>query len=92
MKETSTLVINKNARPLCPRDNSTMRYEADGVAAESKAYSGEENTPWYRCGQADCGAHFSPNSGYFTVVNVLEHLSFVDEPGANLLQCPLHGT
>jgi hypothetical protein len=69
-----------------------MRYEADGVAAESKAYSGEENTPWYRCGQADCGAHFSPNSGYFTVVNVLEHLSFVDEPGANLLQCPLHGT
>jgi hypothetical protein len=92
VKETSTLVINKNARPLCPRDNSTMHYEAGGVAAESKAYAGEENAPWYRCGRSDCGVHFSPSSGYFTVVNVLEHLSFVDEPGANLLQCPLHGT
>jgi hypothetical protein len=83
VKETSTLVINKNARPLCPRDNSTMRYEADGV---------EENARWYRCGQSDCGVHFSPSAGYFTVVNVLEHLTFADEPGANLLQCPLHGT
>lgn len=88
MKETSTPPMIENAKPLCPRDNNQMHFDANGTDANN----GGERIPSYHCKFYDCDVRFNITTGYFTVETVLEHPNFIEEPGTNLLQCPRHGT
>jgi hypothetical protein len=44
----------------------------------------------YYCGYRGCSVRYTPEQGYFTVVEVPEQPYFVDEPGTNTLACPIH--
>jgi hypothetical protein len=77
-------------KPLCPRDNHVMRYDPKGI--EAKAENVTYSTPSYHCGFQGCSVRYTPEDGYFTVIDVPDLPHFVEEPGTNILQCPQHGT
>jgi hypothetical protein len=67
-----------------------MRYEAKGIESRSERVT--HYTTSYHCNFAGCSVRYTPTDGYFTVIDMPDLPHFVEEPGANLLQCPRHGT
>ena len=89
-QQTLTANLSRTIRPLCPRDEHVMSYEAKGIQSKS-----EEETYFiasYHCHFEGCCVRYTPADGYFTVIDTPDLPHFVEEPGANLLQCPRHGT
>lgn len=83
--------LSTTLKPLCPRDNQVMRYDAKGI--HWKDESGEsQSIPSYHCGHVGCSVRYTHEQGYFTVVKTPEQPYFVEEPGTNLLQCPQHNS
>jgi hypothetical protein len=77
------------------------RVEGDRPIGEStRAYAGstepfeykdlKQAVASYQC--PECTVRYTPEQGYFTVVEVPAQPYFVDEPGANTLACPVHKT
>lgn len=44
----------------------------------------------YHCDYPGCTVRYTPADGYFTVIDTPEAAHFVEEPGVNVFQCPLH--
>jgi len=89
-QQTATTTLSHDLKPRCPRDNHVMRYESRGIESER---GGETQTlPSYHCDYQGCSVRYTPEEGYFTVVDMPDLPHFVEEPGTNLLQCPRHGT
>lgn len=83
----STMILD--AKPLCPRDNSVMHYEWPGNP--TRMLGGVPDLdPDYECLTDGCSVRFNIREGYFTVIDALNHSHPVEEPGANLFQCPRH--
>ncbi len=79
--------------PICPRDDHHMRYEAHGISWKGVPTDQHLQTlPSYHCGFEGCSVRYDLLNGYFTVVLTPEQPYFIEEPGVNLLRCPLHGT
>jgi len=77
------------------------RAEGDQPIGEAnRAYAGsterfeykdmKQSIACYHC--PECTVLYTPEQGYFTVVEVPAQPHFVDEPGANTLSCPIHKT
>jgi hypothetical protein len=78
-------VLSTKLEPLCPRDNSVMRYEASGLPSS-------DNRPSYRCGHEGCCVRYDLVNGYFTVVGMPEPMDPLEESGVDSLKCEKHGT
>ena len=89
-QQTLSIRLSRKLRPLCPRDGHVMHYEAKGI--QSKTEGETYTTPSYHCDFQGCSVRYMPSEGYFTVINMPDLPHFVEEPGTNILQCPLHGT
>jgi hypothetical protein len=91
MHQTLSDVLSRALKPLCPRDDHCMHYDAKGI--RWKDVSGAtDSVPSYRCGYVGCSVRYTLQQGYFTVVKTPDQPCFVEEPATNLLQCPRHGT
>jgi hypothetical protein len=84
-KPADAYVLDPMLRPLCPRDNKIMRYEASGLP------SGTDNRPSYHCGHKGCSVCYDLTNGYFTLVGMPEKINPVEEPGVNTFKCEKHG-
>lgn len=82
--------INRSLRPICPRDGRVMTYEASGIAWRDGRHS--QALASYHCGFTGCSVRYTPEQGYFTVVDVPDLPYFLEEPGVNLVRCPVHLT
>jgi hypothetical protein len=78
--------LNAMLEPLCPRDNTVMRYEASGLP------SGTDNRPSYHCGHEGCSVRYDLGNGYFTLIGMPDRINSVEEPGVNTMKCENHGT
>jgi hypothetical protein len=88
---SSEPMMATKAKPLCPRDNAVMRYRS--TTNPAKMLGGTPDLDMdYECQWNGCSMRFNMREGYFTVVGALDHYHPVEEPGANLFQCPRHGT
>ena len=79
------------------REESDAKAQSDLRAFSATTQSSEyKNTSHpvgsYHCNDHGCAVRYTPEQGYFTVVEVPEQPYFVDEPGVNLLSCPIHKT
>jgi hypothetical protein len=84
--------LNSTLKPLCPRDNHVMHYEPHGITwPEEPGSAALHVVPSYHCNYFGCSVRYIPSDGYFTVIDTPDRPHFVDEPGANILQCPRHG-
>jgi hypothetical protein len=91
MKETLEPVLSEALRPICPRDNHQMRYEANGIQWKTPLDDHVQTMAAYHCDFAGCSVGYDHMNGYFTVANAPERPFLVEEPGANPLQCARHG-
>ena len=91
MLETTDNKIVETLEPICPRDFHRMSYEARGIAWKVSPKGHRETLPSYHCGYESCTVRYQPAKGYFTVELAPDLPYFIDEPGANLYQCPRHG-
>jgi hypothetical protein len=82
--------LSRKLQPLCPRDNRLMHYEAKGI--DWKTEGETHTTASYHCDFEGCSVRYMPSEGYFTVIDTPDLPHFVEEPGTNVLQCPLHGS
>jgi hypothetical protein len=82
--------LSRKLKPLCPRDNRIMHFEAKGIEWETDGET--HTTPSYHCDFEGCSVRYTPSEGYFTVIDMPDLPHFVEEPGTNILQCPVHGT
>ena len=89
-QQIATATLSRTLKPLCPRDNHEMHFEPRGI--ESKSGGQTQTTASYHCDFEGCSVRYTPAEGYFTVIDMPDLPHFVEEPGANLLQCPGHGT
>jgi len=92
MRETLELVLSEKLRPICPRDNHRMKYEAKGIHWKAASEDCAQTMASYLCNFEGCGVRYDHMNGYFTIVNAMERPFLVEEPGANPLQCAKHGT
>jgi hypothetical protein len=91
MEQVNSIVMSHHLRPRCPRDSHVMSYEPRGI--RWKSGTGQTETlPSYHCDYLGCSVRYDPANGYYTVINEPDVPYFVDEPAANLVRCPLHGT
>lgn len=87
MKQTAETVLNRSLEPLCTRDDHVMHYEpSDGSGKQDQTLAS------YRCNFEGCSVRYDPQNGYFTVINTPDQPYFLEEPGVNLLRCPVQGT
>ena len=84
--------LSETLKPLCPRDNHVMRFEANGIRWKDDAESALRTVRSYHCDFEGCSVRYNHTDGYFMVVDTPDHPFFVEEPGTNILQCPRHGT
>ena len=89
-QQTELQTLSELLKPLCPRDNRVMSFDARGLAwlQERKQHA----TPCYRCKYQGCGVRYTPLDGYFSAIMMPDLPQAVEEPGVNLLQCPRHNT
>ena len=92
MPHSTTDALSQGLQPVCPRDRSVMRYQSGGIEWKDEAGNGMGRKASYFCGHAGCTVRYTPEQGYFTVVDTPTQPYFVDEPGTNLLRCPDHHT
>lgn len=88
---TSEMVLGRSLKPVCPRENHGMRYEEKGISWKEPGGSIQRISS-YHCGHYGCSVRYTHTDGYFTVVDTPDFPHFMEEPGANVLQCPVHGT
>lgn len=80
-----------------------IHWRAEGrqpIGETSRAYAGtterfeyqdlKQSLACYCC--PECTLFYTPEQGYFTIVEVSAQPFFVDEPGTNTLNCPVHKT
>jgi hypothetical protein len=91
MQQANTLAMSHHLTPRCPRDSHVMRYEPKGIRWRGSAGQ-VETLASYHCPYIGCSVRYDPANGYFTVINEPDLPYFVDEPAANLVRCPRHGT
>ena len=84
--------LSKKLKAVCPRDNHTMSYENNGLRWKNAADGEAQSLSSYHCDFEGCSVRYTPTDGYFSVVETPDLPYFVEEPGANILQCPRHGT
>ena len=88
--EILSYTLKRNLKPLCPRDNHVMHYDAKGIHWKDELEDTESMSS-YHCGYVGCSVRYTYEQGYFTVVKTPEQPYFVEEPATNLLKCPQHG-
>src|SRR5260221_6965226 len=91
-QQISSGVLSQTLKPLCPRDNHVMHYEAKGLSWREGLGGSVQSLSSYHCGYFACSVRYRHTDGYFTVVDTPDLPHFVEEPGTNILQCPRHGT
>jgi hypothetical protein len=70
-----------------------MHYEAKGISwKEPSGDESEKTLASYHCKFVGCSVRYDLHNGYFTVVKTPDQPYFLEEPGVNLLRCPVHGT
>ena len=84
--------LSRELKPVCPRDDHQMRYEAMGIRWTEGDDGPIQSLSSYHCGYFGCSVRYTPADGYFTVIDAPDVPTVLDEPGANLLRCPRHGT
>ena len=82
--------LSEVIEPLCPRDSRVMHFDAKGLAWEEDGK--QRVTPSYGCEYEACSVRYTPLEGYFSAIMMPDVPQAVEEPGVNLLQCPLHNT
>lgn len=92
MKQTEELLLSEKLRPLCPRDDHRMRYEGKGISWKAGTDNQRHTLASYHCNFEGCSVRYGLQDGYFTVVETPNIPFYVEEPAANTLQCPRHGT
>src|SRR4029077_19859617 len=75
-----------------PRHKLAMKYEAKGVKWKAGPDERIETLRSYHCGYMGCRVRYNPTEVYFTFIDAPEVPTLVEEPGANTLTCPRHGT
>ena len=91
MEHADTITMSHHLMPRCPRDSHVMRYEPKGIRWRNSTGL-VETLASYHCPYIGCSVRYDPANGYFTVINEPDLPYFVDEPAANLVRCPRHGT
>lgn len=89
--ETKSEALSRSLKPVCPRENHELRYEEKGISWMEES-DHVRTVACYHCGYFGCSVRYTPGEGYFTVIDTPNLPNFVEEPGANILQCPRHGT
>ena len=84
--------LNEKLKPVCPRENHIMSYEAKGIHWKNEKGAACSPVTSYHCSYIGCSVRYTPEQGYFTVVNTPNQPYFVEEPGTNLFRCPQHNT
>jgi hypothetical protein len=84
-------VLSKTLKPICPRDNQPMNYEAKGIYWQSASEDHIQTMASYHCNFMGCGVRYDHMNGYFTVLKVPERPFLVEEPSTSP-QCARHGT
>lgn len=93
MKPAIENEISHTLKPLCPRDDHVMHFEAEGISwNELPSDKSPQTIASYHCGFEGCSVRFDNESGYFSVVFTPDQPYFIEEPGINLLRCPEHHT
>jgi hypothetical protein len=92
VKQTLEPVLSKTLKPICPRDNHLMNYEAKGIYWKATSKDHVQTMVSYHCNFMGCSVRYDHMNGYFTVLNAPERPFLVEEPSASLLQCARHGT
>jgi hypothetical protein len=91
-QQTVPYELSQKLEPLCPRDSHSMSYEKTSLQWKEPGTDAIHTLSAYHCGLEGCSVRYSHTDGYFTVVETPDLPYFVEEPGANVLQCPRHGT
>ena len=68
MKQTEELVLSEKLKPVCPRDNHRMKYEAKGIVWRTASDAQRHIEPSYHCDFVGCSVRYELQHGYFTVV------------------------
>lgn len=84
MKISPVNVLSKHLKPLCPRDNHLMKYEA------RRSRANVEDQPSFHCGFEGCSVRYNANDGYYMLIGARDRAYSVAEPGVNTLKCPRH--
>lgn len=82
---SSVNILSSRLKPLCSRDNHVMKYESGSSAPNS----GLEAS--YHCGAEGCSVRYNSTDGYYMLIGMPDHANAVDEPGVNVVRCPVHG-
>jgi hypothetical protein len=90
-EQTPSLKLSRSIRPLCPRHNYLMNYAEKGVNWKDGAAGELQSLRSYHCDYFGCSVRYTPEEGYFTVVDTPDVPHFVEEPGTNMHRCPRHG-
>ncbi len=69
MRETLELVLSEKLRPICPRDNHRMKYEAKGIHWKAASEDCAQTMASYLCNFEGCGVRYDHMNGYFTIVH-----------------------
>jgi hypothetical protein len=92
--KSSRETLSRTLEPLCTRHDHVLAYDADGISWREgpDRYSPLQTVSSYHCGFFGCSVRYTPGEGYFTVIDTPDRPHFIEEPGANVFQCPHHGT
>jgi hypothetical protein len=94
-RDNNTMTFEPHAIHWRRETDAKEKSDAQELAATTQPFEYEdtdESIGSYYCGDHGCSVRYTPEQGYFSVVEVPEQPYFVDEPGANTLTCPIHKT
>jgi len=93
-EENAPSGLSRTIEPLCTRHDHILRFDGNGISwREGPNNEGALRAiSSYRCGYFGCSVRYTPQEGYFTVEDTPDRPHFIEEPGANVFQCPQHGT
>jgi hypothetical protein len=69
-----------------------MTYEEEEIQEPGSLDGPSRTVTSYHCGYAGCSVRYTPGEGYFTIAETPNSPHAIEEPGANTLRCPRHGT
>jgi hypothetical protein len=93
-EENPSGALSRRLEPLCPRHDHVMAYDGTGIRWREgrDRHSRLQTVSSYHCGYFGCSVRYTPEEGYFTVVDTPDRPHFVEEPGTNVFQCSQDGT